>query len=166
MNAACRRTRLFTSQASSLLLTSALLMGAAYAPRHGSGIALLTAGAYAACALSTAGYSAAYFEVCPRCAGQAFAVSNTFATLPGIAAPLIAQVRVRASLALTLTLTPTLTLTLTRAAHRPGPRQLAGGGGRMAGRLRALRVWDGAACAASPLLLLPSGAHRAVGRAA
>ena len=82
----------FTSQASSLLLTSALLMGAAYAPRHGSGIALLTAGAYAACALSTAGYSAAYFEVCPRCAGQAFAVSNTFATLPGIAAPLIAQV--------------------------------------------------------------------------
>ena len=42
-------------------------MGAAYAPRHGSGIALLTAGAYAACALSTAGYSAAYFEVCPRC---------------------------------------------------------------------------------------------------
>ena len=66
-------------------------MGAAYAPRHGRGIALLTVAAYGACGLSTAGYSAAYFEVCPRNTGQTFAVSNTFATLPGIAAPLIAQ---------------------------------------------------------------------------
>ena len=87
----CQHQSFFPLQASSLLLSSALLMGAAYAPRHGSGIALLTAAAYGAYALSTAGYSAAYFEVCPRCAGQAFAVSNTFATLPGIAAPLIAQ---------------------------------------------------------------------------
>ena len=71
--------------------SAAALLGAAYAPHHGISVALLTAASYGLFGACTAGYSAAYLEVAPTASGQAFALSNTIATLPGIAAPLIVE---------------------------------------------------------------------------
>ena len=78
-------------QSLAMIGASVGLLSASFCSFEGPSVIAFTCLSMGMLACRTAGGLAGFLEVCPHHAGQAYAVSNTVATLPGIFAPLLAQ---------------------------------------------------------------------------
>ena len=81
-----------TFQGIAMIGASVGLLAASFCSFEGPSVVAFTCLSMGMLACRTAGGLAGFLEVCPHHAGQAYAVSNTVATLPGVFAPLLAQV--------------------------------------------------------------------------